>query len=70
MERPVVLPLAKKNIVVGAVHHEPYQVSLADVKTMDDGLLDAAGVHGINRLPELAHFSSGVDVEVFGIESV
>ena len=69
-ERYLLFAQRKKNIVVGAVHHKPYQVSLADVKTMDDGLLDAAGVHDINRLPELAHFSSGVDVEVFGIESV
>ena len=67
-ERYLLFAERRKKIVVGTVHHKPYQVSLANIQAIDDGLLNAAGIHEANQLPPLAHFSSGVDVEVFGIK--
>jgi uncharacterized protein YqjF (DUF2071 family) len=51
----------------GQVHHPPYQVRGAQVDGLDESLLAAAG---IPRSPEplLAHFSDGVDVEVFPLK--
>ena len=67
-ERYLLFAKRKDRIVVGAVHHKPYEASLANVIEFEDGLLDAAGIAGLSRMPDLAHFSKGVDVEVFGIK--
>lgn len=69
-ERYLLFAERRERIFVGTVHHEPYGVSRANIKEFDDGLLEAAGILGLNRAPDLAHFSKGVDVEVFGIKPV
>ena len=53
----------------GQVHHPPYQVRSADVEGLDESLLAAAGIPRPAEAP-LAHFSEGVDVDVFRLERV
>ncbi len=48
----------------GQVHHPAYQVRGAEVEGLDESLLAAAGIERPAVAP-LAHFSDGVDVEVF-----
>lgn len=52
----------------GVVHHVPYPVRAAEVLACDEGLMQAAGLPRPTRLPDLAHFSPGVEVEVFDLE--
>lgn len=52
----------------GQVHHPPYAVQQAEVLSVSDGLVAAAGLPAVSGLPPLAHYSPGVDVEVFAIE--
>ena len=66
-ERYLLFVERRSQIYVGAVHHKPYHVHNATVDMMEDGLLKASGLTGIIGPPELAHYSPGVDVEVFAI---
>ena len=67
MERYLLFVERRGQPLVGQVHHSPYRTFSAHVDQIEDELLDCAGVAGISRLPDLAHYSPGVDVEVFGI---
>ncbi len=49
----------------GQVHHPPYPAQAATVHAVDTTLLQAAGLPAPVG-PPLAHYSAGVDVEVFG----
>jgi uncharacterized protein YqjF (DUF2071 family) len=65
LERYLLLSQHRGVIHEGQVHHVPYPAHRAHVRSIDETLLAAAGLppHG---QPETAHFSPGVDVEVFG----
>lgn len=52
-------------IYSGQVHHVPYPAFEATVLDVQDELIAAAGLPAVGKLPEFAHFSPGVDVEVF-----
>jgi uncharacterized protein YqjF (DUF2071 family) len=47
------------------VHHAPYPVHQVDVRSVEDELVAAAGLPTVNGPPLHAHWSPGVDVEVF-----
>lgn len=64
LERYYLFQDKRGTILKGIVHHVPYPARRAKLMSAVDGLLGAAGLPG-GRL-ETAHFSSGVDVEVFG----
>ena len=49
----------------GQVHHTPYPLKEAKVMELEQNLLSAAGIQGIEPSPLLAHYSSGVDVDIF-----
>lgn len=53
----------------GCVHHPPYPLQTAEVLAWEESLLAAAG---ITRPPgePMAHYASGVDVEIFGLETL
>lgn len=53
----------------GRVHHSPYPLQTARVSAWDESLLAAAGIARSAGEP-LAHYASGVDVEVFPLEIV
>ena len=50
----------------GQVHHKPYPIQNAEVLVMNESLLAASGLTRPDCSP-LAHFSSGVDVEIFSL---
>lgn len=52
----------------GQVHHVPYPVRWAEVLDCSEGLMERAGLPRPRGLPELVHYSDGVDVEVFGLQ--
>lgn len=57
-------------IYCGQVHHPPYDVWTADLDSLEDSLLTAAGLSPEQSMPQLSHYSPGVDVDVFAIERV
>lgn len=50
----------------GQVHHSPYPLQRAEVDTLDETLLAAAGIDRPDAAP-LVHYAAGVRVEVFGL---
>jgi uncharacterized protein len=69
VERYILYALADDRLSRGRVHHHPYPLQAAEVFTLDESLLAAAGV----RRPvsaHLAHFARGVDVKVYALERV
>jgi uncharacterized protein YqjF (DUF2071 family) len=50
----------------GQVHHAPYPLQRAEVDTLDETLLAAAGIRRPDSEP-LVHYAAGVRVEVFGL---
>ena len=53
----------------GQVHHVPYPVRRADVLSVEEGLMERAGLPQPAPMPALVHYSEGVDVEVFGLRT-
>jgi uncharacterized protein YqjF (DUF2071 family) len=60
--------LAKKGgqVLEGQVHHVPYPAHHVEIDRLDTTLIEAAGLPAQKGPPVTAHFSPGVDVEVFG----
>ena len=54
----------------GQVHHTPYPAQRAEVLEVNDGLLPAAGLDCCDGTPAFAHYSSGVNVQVFELQPV
>jgi hypothetical protein len=55
----------------GQVHHAPYPAHSATVLQSHDELVGAAGLPAVGgRCPDHAHYSPGVDVEVFSVRPV
>lgn len=52
----------------GQVHHAPYPAHRAEVLDVSDQLVFAAGLPALRGMPTYAHYSPGVDVEVFALE--
>ena len=53
---------------MGQVHHAPYPVHRAHVRGVRDELVQAAGLPAPQGPPAFAHYSPGVDVEVFALQ--
>jgi hypothetical protein len=67
LERYLLFVERKRGTLVGQVHHSPYPAHEAELLSIEDELLVAAGLSGIDALPEFVHFSPGVDVEIFDL---
>lgn len=65
LERYLLFLEHRQEIYVGQVHHAPYPAQRAEVLQVEDQLMQAAGLGEFRGLPEFAHWSSGVDVEIF-----
>lgn len=66
LERYLLFSAHRGKILEGQVHHPPYLAHRAHVLRVEQTLTQAAGLPALSRPPEIAHFSPGVDVEVFG----
>ena len=70
LERYLLFVERKDAMFAGQVHHRPYPAHLAEVVEVEDQLLSASGIATASQLPKFAHFSPGVDVEVFDLKRV
>lgn len=70
VERYLLFVQNKKSIHCGQVHHSPYEVWNATIDEIDQDLIAASGIKLESDQPCFAHYSPGVDVEVFAIQPV
>ena len=66
LERYLLFSERGDTLLEGQVHHVPYPAHRAEVVSLEEGLVAAAGLDAPGRPPDLAHYAPGVDVEVFG----
>ena len=69
IERYVLYSEARDHLFMGRVYHSPYPIQSALVHSLDETLLNTWNIQ-TPETPALAHFSSGVDVEVFALRQV
>ena len=69
VERYILYTQWKARLYQGWVHHRAYPLRTATVSTVDESLLAAAGFVRPATSP-LAHFSTGVDVEIFPLREL
>jgi len=69
VERYILYALRKSRLYQGRVYHTAYPLQPAKLFSLDETLLAAAGLIRPETAP-LAHFSSGVDVEIFPLRVV
>jgi uncharacterized protein YqjF (DUF2071 family) len=68
LERYILFTLWNGRLFMGRVHHTPYPLQSARILSLDETVLAAAGISRPETTP-LAHFASGVNVEIFPFES-
>lgn len=68
-ERYVLYSRAGRTLFRGRVHHAPYPLQRAEVLSLDESLLQAAGVRRPAGAP-LAHYAREVSVEIFPLHVV
>ena len=69
-ERYLLYSATRRGVLsTGQVHHTPYPLRVAEVVGLEESALQAAGIER-PRVPPLAHYARGVDVEVFGLRRV
>ena len=49
----------------GQVYHTPYPLQEAKILELHDGLMSTTGFQNTMKQPPLAHYASGVDVDIF-----
>ncbi|MCU0710675.1 MAG: DUF2071 domain-containing protein [Pirellula sp.] len=67
LERYVLFVKRSGIIYSGTVHHAPYSYQPSIVNRLDDSLVANSGLKLPKNMPDLAHYSPGVNVEVFRI---
>lgn len=67
LERYLLFLQRGRSLYCGQVHHAPYPAQRAEVLEVHDELIAAAGLGEPSGLPELVHYASGVDVEIFSL---
>jgi uncharacterized protein YqjF (DUF2071 family) len=66
VERYILFTVRSGRLHEGRVHHTPYPLQSANILALDETLLAAAGIDRPGVSP-VAHFSAGVNVEIFGL---
>jgi uncharacterized protein YqjF (DUF2071 family) len=69
VERYLLYAQAHGRMFRGQVHHRPYPLQPAELVSLDETLLAAAGIERPSQ-PALAHYAAGVDVEVFRLREM
>lgn len=64
-ERYLLYSYSNGSLYCGRVHHQAYPLQRAEVRVWSDRILGLNGFDCVGRSPDLAHYSRGVDVEVF-----
>ena len=68
-ERYILYALRRGRLAKGRVHHTPYPLQSAEIHSMTESLLSSAKIIRPDT-PPIAHYASGVTVEVFGLNDV
>jgi len=68
LERYLLFTQLRGRILRGQVHHVPYPAHSASLIDFEDQLLEVNGFTGLNTSPDLIHFSTGVDVEIYSLK--
>jgi uncharacterized protein YqjF (DUF2071 family) len=68
-ERYILYAYADGRLLSGQVHHTPYPLQTATVHDLDENLLAAAGIARPDD-PPIAHYASGVSVDIFPLRPV
>jgi uncharacterized protein YqjF (DUF2071 family) len=69
VERYILYTAENNQLYQGRVHHTPYPIQSANLLFLNENLLSAVGLDRPEN-PPLAHFSSGVNVEVFPLVAI
>jgi uncharacterized protein len=69
VERYILYTVSDRRLYQGRVCHTPYPLQTANLIFFDENLLAAAGLER-PEIPPLAHFSSGVDVDVLSLTAI
>ncbi len=67
LERYLLFLERRGTLYSGQVHHTPYPAQRAEVLAIEDSLLAAAGIDACPQSPAFAHYSPGVDVEIYNL---
>ncbi len=59
----------KQGIKVGQVYHTSYPIQAAELEALDETIIPAAKLTRPAGPPPLTHFASGVDVDIFALQS-
>lgn len=70
LERYLLFLEYRGSLYSGQVHHVPYPAHEVELLDIEDSLVSASGLTVPAGRPSFAHFSPGVDVEIFGLQSV
>lgn len=70
LERYLLFLEHRGTLYSGQVHHVPYPAHEVELLDIEDSLVSASGVTTPPGPPSFAHFSPGVDVEIFGLRPV
>lgn len=68
LERYLLFTPLRGRILRGQVHHVPYPAYHASLVDFEDQLLEVNGFTALNSSPDLVHFSTGVDVEIYSLK--
>jgi len=68
LERYLLFTQLRGRILRGQVHHVPYPACQASLVDLEDQLLEVNGFTALNSSPDLVHFSTGVDVEIYSLK--
>lgn len=66
LERYLLFSLKGDKVYEGQVHHVPYPAQEVELTSIEESLIRSAGLERASAMPWAAHYSTGVDVEVFG----
>lgn len=69
VERYILFTIRKSQLCHGRVHHTSYPLQTANILSLDESLVIAAGIQPPKNRP-FAHFATGVNVEVFPLRPV
>jgi uncharacterized protein YqjF (DUF2071 family) len=68
-ERYILYTHDERFLYSGRVHHGPYPLQTAQVHSLEESMIAAAGINRGDE-PPLAHYARGVNVDVFPLRSV
>lgn len=67
-ERYLLYSFRNGELFSGRVYHAPYPLQRAELREWSDRILGLNGFDSVGRPPDLAHYSHGVEVEVFPLQ--